>query len=63
MRKLCVKCKETYTDDEILNMITGEMEPMCKYCREAFEERVAIKMDSGIAERTALLQTWYEGGK
>ena len=63
MQKLCNQCKITYTDDEILNMITGKCEPMCKYCRHDFEARVAIKMDSGIKERTALLQTWYEGCK
>lgn len=63
MRNLCNQCKTEYTDGEIHNPITGEVEPMCDHCRQAFEARVGIKMADGIAERTATIQTWYEGCK
>jgi len=63
MRNLCNQCKTEYTDATINNPTTGNDEPMCDHCRQAFEARVAIKMDSGIAERTATIQTWYEGCK
>jgi hypothetical protein len=60
---LCKTCIKQYTAETIHNPITDTDEPMCRSCRQYFDERVGIKEDSGISERPAVLQAWYEGGK